>query len=417
MKRRVFLKQSIMASAGLAVSPWVISGDSADSFISTEIEYGKSNYTDIKVLVLEGTPRKRGQIHGESLRKGISEIIQIWKEELQKARQTEPNKYIEEFLEKTNFAPAIKKWTPHLLEEVKGIAEGSGIDYKTVFAFQLHDEEWWYGLHKRFQIPLPKTQHCSALGVFGQKGIPSLLAQNMDIMTYTDGYEVLFHIKPQDSPVESFIFTFAGLIATNGMNNHSIGICCNTLLQLDHCGDGLPVAYIVRGVLDQEKYEGAVKFIHDIKHASGQNYTIGGPKEVAAFECSSNKVSRFIPYKGATRVYHTNHPLVNDDQSIYKEVLKKLPAERRPKSPGNSEIRLTALEKRLKDPSKRITVDTVKATLSSHDDPKNPVCNHLAKQRARSFSAGCMVMELGKPPVLHLAPGPPCSTEFKAYKF
>jgi hypothetical protein len=237
----------------------------------------------------------------------------------------------------------------------------------------------------------------------------------MDIMSWTDGFEVLLHIKHQDSSLESFVFTYAGLIALNGLNSRAIGICCNTLLQLDQRSDGLPVAFIVRGVLEKHNYHDATNFVQKIKHASGQNYTIGGPEKVSAFECSANKAVEFVPYEGATRVYHTNHPLVNDDQGIFQEVLRKLPPEKRPQSPTNSEIRFSSLERRLKDRPKRITVDTAKAILSSHDDPKNPICNH--PEEHGGLTAGCMIYELSEHPTLHLAPGPPCSTEFKTYKF
>lgn len=416
MNRRSFIKKSALLSAGIAASPWSFFKDEGiTSFSHGEKKIVESG--EIPVLVLEGTPRQRGQIHGESLREKITEIVAIWKEEFSKVHEMHPDKYIDEFIAYQKFDRAIRKWTPELEEEVKGIAEGAGIDEKTMYAFQLPDEEWWYSAHKRIGVPLPEAKNCSALGVFGQKELPTFVAQNMDIMTYTDGYEVLFRIKHQDSGLESLVFSFAGIIALCGMNNHSLGICCNTLLQLDHRPDGLPVAFVVRGVLAQKEYDDAVKFVNSAVHASGQNYTIGGPKEAAAFECSAHKVSRFIPYEGAARVYHTNHPLVNDDQEIFRTMMEKLPQDKRPVSPGNSEIRLESLKKRLKDPGRRIDIDAVKDTLSSHDDPKNPVCRHIPEGGGGGFTAGCVIYELGDPPRLHLAPGPPCSTEFKVYEF
>jgi hypothetical protein len=69
----------------------------------------------------------------------------------------------------------------------------------------------------------------------------------------------------------------------------------------------------------------AVRFIHEMQHASGENYTIGGPDRVVAYECSANKVCQFVPYEGATRVFHTNHPLVNNDyDETHLEGLTKL---------------------------------------------------------------------------------------------
>ena len=415
MKRRTFLKNSALVTSGLAVSPWILAG--GDRTFSLRSKPSSSSTPSIEVVTLTGSPLERGRIHGETLKGKITEFIKIWKNELAKAYKLDPEKYIEEFVEKTRFTEAINKWTPDLLEEVRGISEGSGIDYKTIFAFQLPDEEWWFGRNKALGISLPLPEHCSALGVYGQKGLPPLLAQNLDLPSYFDGFQTLLHIKHKDSTLESTILTTSGFIAACGMNNRSVGICCNTLLQLNQRTDGLPVAFIVRGVLEQAQYDGATKFIHEIKHASGQNYTIGGPEEIADFECSANKVSRFIPQAGLTRVYHTNHPLVNDDQSTYKEILKGLPSEKKPAGPGNSEIRLEALEKRLKDPSQRITVDTIKSTLSSHDDPQNPVCRQKPKDGGGGCTFGCIVMELSDSPQLSLAPGPPSDTDFKVYKF
>ena len=66
-----------------------------------------------------------------------------------------------------------------------------------------------------------------------------MIAQNLDMPGFYDGYQVILHIKHHDSDLESFVYTIAGVIGANGMNSHAIGICCNTLLQLDNCRDGL----------------------------------------------------------------------------------------------------------------------------------------------------------------------------------
>ncbi len=415
MKRRTFLRDSALVTSGLAIAPWSLAASQGESRPRTNPP--PSGEGKIEVVTLTGSPLERGRIHGETLKPQITELIKIWKTELRKAYDLDPDKYIEEFVEKTRFPEAIKKWTPHLMEEVQGISQGSGIDFRTVFAFQLPDEEWWYGRNRKLGISLGASKNCSALGVYNQTGLPPLLAQNLDLPSYFDGFQALLRIKDQNSSLESFILTTAGFIAACGMNNKSVGICCNTLLQLNQRADGLPVAFIVRGVLEQSQFDEATKFIHEIRHASGQNYTIGGPEQIGVFECSANKVSRFIPYKGATRAYHTNHPLVNDDQGIYQEILKKLPPEDRPKSPGNSEIRFASLEKRLKDPSQRITVETIKSILGSRDDPQNPVCRQKPADGGGACTFGCIIMELSASPQMSLAPGPPCSSEFRVYKF
>jgi hypothetical protein len=418
MKRRSFFKKSAQTLAGISAGCLVPAEWNRFSSISRVSSLSPLKKDEVEVLELKGTPRQRGQIHGEALRDKISELIEIWFDDLRSNRKLDPDACIEDFLENTQFTKAIKKWTPDLLEEVRGIAEGSGIDYKTIFAFQVGEEEGWYARIKETSSPgvpfptFPLQKKCSGLGAYDQEGLPSLVAQNQDY-TLKDGNEALLHIKYKNSALETYVFTLAGLIAIlPGMNNSPLGICANALPQLAPRIDGLPVAFIARGVLEKRNYKDAVNFVHEINHATGQNYIIGGPEEVGSFECSANKVSRFVPYPGANRTYHTNHVLVNDDldktldaESVYGGFLP------------NTKARFQALESRLKDPAKTITVATAKAALSSHDDPKFPVCRHTPKPGGVGFTAGCGVAELSDPPIFHFAPGPPCSTKFKKYKF
>lgn len=416
MKRRAFLKKGTLLTAGFATGCLISSMQDKESYLEKGERESSLITKDLQVLTLEGPPRKRGQIHGEALRPKIKEVITLWKDFLHDSRHLNPDEHIKKFLDETNFLPAIKKWTPDLLEETKGIGEGSGVGFKTIYAFQLMDEEWLYGRKTILAKETPNMRNCSGLGVFSQGDYPSLQAQNMDIPCYSDGFQALLHIKHPNSSLESLVFTYAGLIALNGMNNRPIGVCCNTLSQLNYSIDGLPVAFILRGILEQSGQAEAIRLIYNIKHSSGQNYIIGGKDKILDYECSANKVCEFVPYKGATRVYHTNHPLVNDDQNMYKELVKEMAPEKKPKSPLNSEVRFSYLESRLKDPTKKATEETVKSILSSHDHPQYPVCKHK-KPEGGSMTIGCSIMVLSSSPELCLAPGPPCQTEFKTYKF
>src|SRR5262249_16063151 len=225
---------------------------------------------------------------------------------LRETYKMDPDAFIKKFYAKTDYVSAMKKWTPDLLDEVKGLADGVGVDQETMLVFQFVDEYWVNGEDVA-------AEKCSALGVARRGKHPAIVAQNLDIEGFDDGSQVVLHVKHPDSDLESFVFTSAGMIGSNGMNNHAIGICANTLSQLRHGRDGLPVACIIRGVLAQRTFEAAVDFLQQIKHASGQNYLIGGPDKVASFECSYGKVSRYGPGEGRDVVWHTNHPLANDD--------------------------------------------------------------------------------------------------------
>jgi hypothetical protein len=71
------------------------------------------------------------------------------------------------------------------------------------------------------------------------------------------------------------------------------------------------------------------------------------------------------------------------------------------------------MAQRLKDMSAKITVDAVKSILGSREVP---ICFEN-KKGSSGFTFGCLIMELSSPPVLHLSPGPPCSTPFQTLRF
>jgi hypothetical protein len=368
----------------------------------------------IRVLVLEGPPRERGQIHGETLRAEIGDMVEAWKNDINRDLGVDPDLFLKEFIAKTDFLPAIRRWTPGLLEEVEGIAEGSGIAFNTILARQLSDEEPWFRLEKRYPVEISFGEQCSSVGVSPWNGHPAIVAQNMDSPGYYDGFQVLVHIKDPETRIEAFIFTIAGKLSLAGMNSRSMGMCCNTVLQLNYVKDGLPEDFVVRGFLAQPTLDEGLAFMRRVKHASGQNYIVGGPNRVLDLEISANKICEFTPYPGADRVYHTNHPLCNDDQSIWhKRWAMGTPAERQAVVARSTSLaRFKTLESRLGDPHETITVERIRDVLSSHD---GPVC--LDGQGTQNITSGCLIMELSPAPVLHLSPGPPCSTPFKTYRF
>lgn len=360
--------------------------------------------SELRVITLEGSPYNRGLMHGRTLKSEINELVRLWKADLEKEYKMKADAFVAKFLKQTDFTRAIKKWTPELLEEVRGIADGSGVDFDTIYAFQLVDEMWANGEDIA-------AEHCTSIGVNKRGENPALVAQNMDIPLFYHGYQTLLHVK-HSSGLESFVLTAPGLIATNGLNSSAVAITCNTLTQLRPAREGLPVAFIVRGVLERRSLEEAEQFIRGINHASGQNYIIGGAEKAKSLECSAGKVTEYRPYPGADRTYHTNHPLANDDfNPRYVERLNK----------NNKTLlegayycyRFESVEKRLRDRAKVVDVAAIKETLSSRDweegKGKAPISN--------SSTYACVIMVLSETPTLHIAPGHPHSTAFQTFAF
>jgi isopenicillin-N N-acyltransferase like protein len=371
-----------------------------------------SDNKKVPVIELTGNGYERGLKHGKQLKSEISEVFQKWKANIVLATHRNADSVIAEFLNATNFKPAINRWTPEVIDEVKGIAEGSGQKFKDVYSFQLVDEFWVY-LDRVANI---NTNHCSGVGVPAAKNHPAYIAQNMDLENYMNGYQTLLHIPGTKTEPEQYILTCAGLIVATGMNEKGIGVNVNTLMELQSSGKGLPVAFVIRGILSKQNGDSALVFLKSVKHASGQNYIIGIQDSVYDFEASANQVIRFHP-KGELNaiVYHTNHALVNHDvKSWYSEYHRKVLAGETKNL--NSEIRFATLEKRLAKPIDEISSDVIKAALRSKDNEKNPICNTF-KESGGVFTFSSVIYTLTGKRSVQITDGSPDRSEYYEYFF
>ena len=356
-----------------------------------------SAHAAIQPICLEGTAYQRGLAHGETLRARIHELVQIWQAELSAGFGMDAGQVIGRFCQRTNFVTAIQKWTPGLLDEVRGIADGSGLPFDTMLTFQLIDELWACG-------DLVAGEHCTAIGFPPTAGEPAYLAETLDVETFRDGFQVVLHIKDPASGLETLVASTAGLIGLNGINNKGVGVCANTLLPLNSRTDGLPVACVIRGVLSCTSAPQAGDFLRHVSHACGQNYLLGGPDGVIDLECSANQVVHYQPHGSAGVLWHANMPLVNDDYTPdFRAALDK-------QEPGPyaqcSQVRFQCVEQRLKQAPLATRPDFIKQTLASRDSAQYPICSTKAQDEWHAqigiFSLAATIMKLSGDPELHV---------------
>jgi hypothetical protein len=354
--------------------------------------------TTLRIVDLAGTPYQMGKVHGRTLKAEIRELVKRWKGDLEKTYQVPADVFVSNFLKKTDFQPAIARWTPGLLDEVRGIADGAGIDFDTMYAYQLIDEVWAMGE----DLGLSK---CTTIAAGRRNGNPAYVAQTLDLPTFYHGYQTVLRIRDDQDGLETLVFTIPGVVAANGLNSRSVGVCVNAVTQLAYSLKGLPVDFIIRGILRQKSYEQAVKFLQDIQPAAPQTYVIGGPHEAAVFERSAGKMSRFVPFAGAEFSYHTNHPLINDDfNPKFPEMLnrKNMTLE----SYQALCPRFNFLGRLFKDNSVPIALDTLEGLFKNR-----------ASEINNEGTYGCTIMVLGENPELHVSPGRPDEAQFQVLRF
>jgi len=374
------------------ISSEIIKSDTQENIILD------TTYSNLPILHLNGTPYENGFQHGQIMKSRIHELVGLWKNDIEKRYQISADKFIRIFLDSTDYIPAIKKWTPDLLEEIKGISAGSGIDFNTIFAFQLIDEIWTNA--RLINIP----HHCTSVGINNYKkdGSSNYIAQNIDITPFYHGFEILLDIKDKNTDSRKLVTTFAGYIGANGLNKH-IGVTENTLSDLKSSLNGLPVCCIARGVLEKTSFEEAVNFIKTVKHASGQNYIVGSNHDIISLECASDLVTEYWPDSTKGYTFHANRPLTNNSyHPAYLSNLKALYGSI-PESISFSDPRLESIKNIILN-NKHISLMTIKDALSI-----KPICN------SNTFVSTIMEFD-NDYSELRISPGKPDSTEYIVFR-
>ena len=369
------------------------------------------SHAEIRPLRLEGAAYQRGLIHGETLRSQIRELIGIWKADISGVFGTDADQHIQTFLQRTDFLPVIETWTPELLEEVRGMADGCGLSFESLLAFQFLDELWAYN-------ETIAAGHCTSIGLRAGGSEPACVAQTIDVETFRHGFQTVLHVTYPDSDLEAFFVTSAGLIGFNGMNNKGVGLCCN-FLPLTSRQEGLPVACMVRGVLARNSVQEARDFLQRVPHASAQNYMVGGPDEVFDLECSANQVVPYQPQGREDAVWHANVPLANDDLTAwFREAV-----EDQEENPfiRNNRTRFRSVERRLGEAPEGARLEFLKETLASRDSDQDPICS-VGDEREffagiGTYSFASTVMKLSGEPALHVSFSPADASSYTRLRF
>ena len=355
--------------------------------------YIDSTQNNLPILHLSGTPYEIGLQHGKLLKDEIHESVKTWKTQIQEQYEYTPENFIKLILDSTDYISAIKNWTPDLLEELKGISDGSDIELETILVYNFVDEIW-----SNFHLIDP-VDHCTAIALNNHEKKDSvvLLGANID---YPQKYCYLLDIQYDDFP-RVLTPTFPGYIGANGLNKE-FGITVNSLWDLNGSFDGLPVICVVRGALMQQDFASAIDFLKIIKHASGLNYTLADKNEIVSIECSANdKVIYWPNPEDQTYTYHTNDPRANKDFS--NRYIQLVEGEMK-KDVSNWEFhcdRLQSLEERITSNS---SLDDIKGALSSKDY-KVPICNNDTWIST--------IMEFHRDETkFQISPGKPDSTEY-----
>jgi hypothetical protein len=358
-------------------------------------------------IPLEGAPHERGRMHGEMLRNEIAALLDLWDQYLCDHASVRRSEYVASLISRTSLVKSVATHASAALEEVQGIAEGAHQPFEVVFAFQCVNEEFWFAPSLRGR---GHGEACSTIVCPARTGRPSLVAQNLDLAAYLDGWQTLFQIPCANGVGEILALSVPGMISLNGMNSRGLAVCDNALNGLRRDPDGLPVFAFYRLLLEAPDVCSALHIIERHPSASGINWVIGDPNQVAMIERSAGEAVVQQAGPGAPPLFHTNQPLHNAERANEADLVRPT---------RSSKERFLCLSQRMGERTDLESDDLIQM-LSAQDNIDYPVSRTgvSSDDDEIGFTLASSVFELSPDgPVWRLAPGPPHMTAFRAYTF
>jgi hypothetical protein len=352
----------------------------------------------LTILHLYGTPYERGVFHGKTLKNEIGKITGRWINEVEDNGKINFENVILEFYSTTTIVDSLKKYTPELLNEVKGISDGCGINYETILAFQLSEEIELF-------LNDNKGNKCTAISINNLADGSTIVAQNMDPPLYLHGFPVVLHII--ENEIESYVYTFPGFIGLDGVNSKGIALTCNGISMLNKSNGGLPVSFIVRKILNFESPPDAYYFINYIQHATPQAYILGLADSAICLECSGLGCVKYETFPETGINLHTNFSIANHD--FNKNYIKLLHSFGKTTQDPYFCPRFFLAYDLIVESEYALDVEKIKDILSMRAPDIHPINN--------DETYGTLIMELGNSPFLLLAPGRPDETVFIKFNF
>lgn len=319
------------------------------------------------------------------------------------------------------FLPAFEAFAPHLVEEIRGIAEGAGVPFAAALLVNVRAEV--AGLRDSTASTGPvglaagggnrvnkvngstgqqvNAEGCTAFAVGREATLADdvFLGQNQDQSPEMEAFGIVLRVRPDDGP-PVVMATFGGLVGYPGLNGAGVAHSQNALANGDW-RHALPHYPLKRVLLEQRDVQGCLRVFERAQLASCGNYVLAdGTGRLLDVESTPAGYAVVEPEDGI--VVHTNH-FRSDRFRSQERLLRSLP---------DSQPRLERMRSLLRAERGRITLDTIKRCLRDHDGVPTAICRHEPDRPMKTIASIIAGPDQGR---LHVARGNPCENAYVVY--
>jgi isopenicillin-N N-acyltransferase-like protein len=264
------------------------------------------------LVEVEGPPRERGRQYGRQSATRIARGVEHYAEQLRRTSFDWDG--VRGLV--ADYLPHIERFEPAYVEEMRGIAEGAGLDFEAVVLLNARTEILQLGRRRgneegrgrgEAREPAP-SDDCTGVIALPEatQSRRVVHAQNWDWKAECAETAVVLAIHRDDGP-DLLTFTEAGGLARSGFNAAGIAITANYLeCDRDYRQIGVPLALIRRKVLESEHLALAMRTVYATPKSGANNMMVSHTGGVAIdFECAPDETFQVHPEHGL--LVHANH--------------------------------------------------------------------------------------------------------------
>ena len=344
-------------------------------------------------------PRERGRQYGEAARPQIDASVAYYRESFERTAGLT----WEQILERApRWNPLVEEYLPGILDEVRGIAEGSGRRTEEILA-----------LNGRGELSLGDPfgdEECSSFALLPEASGDGHVycGQNWDWRADTLDTVVMLRIEQPPAPT-IVMQAEAGQVGRQGANSAGIGLNANGLGARFGSRLGIPQPYIRRRILNSTGLDEALHAVFSSSQSLCTNLLITH-RDGFAIDLETTPARHGWLYPKDGMIVHANH-----FQSFVPEQLEET---YRPFAP-DSLYRVPRIERVLRRARSAATPAATRATiaeaLGDHFGYPNSVCNHPdehAHPLDRTITVASSIVDLSGGEYW-MAFGPPCENDYE----
>lgn len=353
------------------------------------------------VIEASGTPYEVGYIHGSQAQKQIDVSVSTYKDMFltySGITWEAAQKYANTFIE------AITGYDADIMEELRGIAAGSGYELTEILALNVRSEIVLQG---------GLIDGCTSFALLPEitEARETWLAQNWDWKKQQQNAYILLKIKQEKKP-DINLFTEAGIVGKLGFNSSGIGVCLNALGSDKKVeGPVVPLHIVLRGILNSETLPDAIASVAKMNLSCCANF-MTACADGSAVTVEAGPGDFDVLYPDDYWIAHTNHFTSNYWISRVHDTGKV--------SFPDTFIRYGRVKQLIKKvlANHKFGFQDIRSILSDHMGYPDSICRHediRDEEGKRMGTVFSVVMNLSRRE-MYITPGNPCESQHYLYK-